>query len=295
MSNILPVLLTWLRETGLAIILIIISTFILVRIINYISDKIFSAVKEKKKDDEEFGKRSETLKSIFRNVWTVIICILAVIIILDELGIDIGPILAAAGILGLAVGFGAQSLVKDLISGFFIIMEDQYRVGDVIKIGNEAGIVEKMTLKMTILRDLAGNVHYISNGDIGVVTNMTKGYSRYIFEIGVAYREDVDEVMKIMKQVDEDLRADPEFSHDIIEPLEIFGLDKFADSALIIKARITTRPIKQWRIGREYNRRLKKAFDKNNIEIPFPHLTLYMGKDKKDQSPPLNITLEKEK
>lgn len=295
MNNILPILITWIRETGLTILLITVGTFILIRVINYLSDKIFAAVREKKSDDEEFGKRSDTLNSIFRNVWVIIICAVAVIIILGELGINIGPILAAAGILGLAVGFGAQSLVKDLISGFFILMEDQYRVGDVIRIEDKSGIVEKMTLKMTVLRDLAGNVHFISNGDIGVVTNMTKGFSRYLFEIGVAYREDVDEVMKIMKQVDENLRKDPEFKNDILEPLEIFGLDTFADSALIIKARITTKPIKQWRIGREYNRRLKKAFDQNNIEIPYPHLTLYMGKDKQDQSPPLNVILEKEK
>jgi len=294
MNNILDVLLTWFRETGLGIVLIVIGTFILIRIVNYLSDKIFSAVREQKKGDKEFGKRSDTLNSIFRNLWTIIICSIAVIIILSEIGIDIGPILATAGVLGLAIGFGAQSLVKDLISGFFILMEDQYRVGDVIQIGDKAGVVEKMTLKLTILRDLAGNVHFISNGDIDVVTNMTKGYSRYVFEIGVAYRENVDEVMKIMKQVDEDLRADPDYTDDIIEPLEIFGLDKFADSAIIIKARITTEPIKQWRVGREYNRRLKKAFDENDIEIPFPHLTLYMGKDKKDQSPPMNVKIEKE-
>ncbi|MFO7889780.1 MAG: mechanosensitive ion channel family protein [bacterium] len=294
MNSILQTLFSWMKETGLSILFIIVGTFVLIRIIHYLSDKIFTSVRDKKKYDVEFSKRSNTLNSIFNNVWTIIICSVAVIIILSEINIDIGPILAAAGILGLAVGFGAQSLVKDLISGFFILMEDQYRVGDVIQIGDKAGIVEKMTLKLTILRDLAGNVHYISNGDIGVVTNMTKGYSRYVFEIGVAYREDVDEVMKIMKQVDEDLRADPEYKDDIIEPLEIFGLDKFADSALIIKARITTKPIKQWRVGREYNRRLKKAFDQNNIEIPFPHLTLYPGKDKKDQSPPLNVKLEKE-
>ncbi len=294
MENILSFLLKWFRETGLAILLIVIGTFFLIRIVSYLSDKIFKVVKEQRRGDKEFSKRSDTLNSIFRNLWTIIICSIAVIIILSELGLDIGPILATAGVLGLAIGFGAQSLVKDLISGFFILIEDQYRVGDVIQIGDKAGVVEKMTLKMTILRDLAGNVHFISNGDVGVVTNMTKGYSRYVFEIGVAYRENVDEVMKIMKQVDEDLRADPEYKDNIIEPLEILGLDKFADSAIIIKARITTEPIKQWRVGREYNRRLKKAFDENDIEIPFPHLTLYMGKDKKDQSPPMNVRIEKE-
>jgi small conductance mechanosensitive channel len=166
-------------------------------------------------------------------------------------------------------------------------------VGDVVEIAGKTGIVERMNLKMTILRDLAGNVHFVPNGEINVVTNMTKGYSRYVFDIGVAYREDVDEVMNIMKAVDEEMRNDPEFAKDILEPLEIFGLDQFADSALIIKARTTTKPIKQWRVAREFNRRLKKKFDERNIEIPFPHLTLYMGKDKQDQSPPLYVFIEK--
>ena len=212
--------------------------------------------------------------------------------ILEELGVEIGPILAAAGVLGLAVGFGAQSIIKDIISGFFILLEDQIRVGDVVKIAGKGGIVENVNLKMTTLRDLSGNVHYIPNGEIGVVTNMTKGYSRYVFEIGVAYREDVDEVIEVIKLVDESLRNDPEFGSDILEPIEILGLDQFADSALIIKARTKTKPIKQWRVAREFNRRLKKKFDEKDIEIPFPHITLYMGQDKQGQSPPVHVSLE---
>jgi small-conductance mechanosensitive channel len=211
---------------------------------------------------------------------------------LKKLGVEIGPILAAAGIVGLAVGFGAQSLVKDVISGFFILLEDQIRVGDVVQVSGKGGLVERINLKTTILRDLAGNVHYVPNGNIDVVTNMTKEYSRYVFDIGVAYREDVDEVVEVIREIDGELRNDPAFKDDIIEPIEVLGLDQFADSALIIKARTTTKPIKQWYVAREFNRRLKKKFDERNIEIPFPHITLYMGQDKKGQSAPLHVAVE---
>jgi small-conductance mechanosensitive channel len=146
-----------------------------------------------------------------------------------------------------------------------------------------------MTLRMVVLRDLAGNVHYVRNGQIQVVTNMTKEYGRYVFDIGVAYREDVDEVIEVVKEVDEDLRRDPKFRDDILEPIEILGLDQFADSAVIIKARTKTKPIMQWAVGREFNRRLKKKFDEKNIEIPFPHMTVYMGQDKEGKSPPLHV------
>jgi small conductance mechanosensitive channel len=246
-----------------------------------------------RKDDVEFKKRADTLGSVIRYVLNIGIVVIAIIMIMGELGIEIGPILAAAGVLGLAVGFGAQSLVKDIISGFFILLQDQIRVGDVVQIAGKSGLVEDVNLKMTILRDLAGNVHYIPNGEINVVTNMTKGYSRYVFDIGVAYREDVDEVMEVMRKVDEEMRNDPEFQKDILEPLEILGLDQFGDSALIIKARTTTKPIKQWRVAREFNRRLKKKFDELNIEIPFPHVTLYMGQDKNGQAPPMTVSMEK--
>ena len=222
----------------------------------------------------------------------VLILIVATMIILKELGVEIGPLLAAAGIVGLAVGFGAQSLVKDVISGFFILLEDQVRVGDVVQIAGKTGVVEKIHLKTTILRDLSGNVHFVPNGQIDSVTNMTKEYSRYVFDIGVAYREDADEVMNVIKEVDEELRKDPAFKDEILEPIEVLGLDEFADSAIIIKARTTTKPIKQWYVGREFKRRLKKKFDEKDIEIPFPHVTLYMGQDKQGQSPPVHVSLE---
>ena len=192
----------------------------------------------------------------------------------------------------LAIGFAGQSLVKDVMNGFFILLWDQIRVGDVVEVSGRGGLVERINLKMTVLRDLAGNVHFVPNSNIDVVTNMTKDYSRYVFDIGVSYREDVDEVTEVLKEIDAELRNDPDFKEDILEPLEIFGLNKFDDFAIIVRARIKTKPIKQWRIGREFNRRLKKKFDEKDIEIPFPHRTIYMGQDKKGEAAPMRIFTE---
>lgn len=275
----------------LHIVLIIILTWIALRLTKRISDRLIHLI-IRQKEDEEFKKRTKTLGSVVRYAIIFVILTISGITLLRELGIDIGPILATAGIGGLAIGFGAQSLVKDIISGFFILLQDQMRVGDVVEIGSKGGVVEKISLKTTVLRDLAGNVHYIPNGQIDMVTNMTKEYSRYVFDIGVAYREDVDEIMRIIKEIDEEMRSDPEFKDDIIEPIEVLGVDRFANSAVIIKARTTTLPIKQWRVAREFNRRIKKRFDELKIEIPFPHVTLYMGEGKDGKAPPLHVVKE---
>jgi small conductance mechanosensitive channel len=278
-----------LLTNGLRIVLIVVLTLLVLKFIQTFSRWMFDKLTKTK--DEEYKKRAETLSSIIRYLLSIGIIIIAVIILLSEFGINIGPLLASAGIIGLAVGFGAQQLVQDIISGFFIFLEDQIRVGDVVQIADKGGLVEKITLRMIILRDLAGNVHYVRNGQINVVTNMTKEYSRYVFDIGVAYRENVDEVIEVINEVDEELRNDPEFKDDILEPIEILGLDQFADSALIIKARTKTKPIQQWRVARAFNRLLKKKFDERNIEIPFPHITLYMGQDKQGKAPALNVEM----
>ncbi|MCD6308430.1 MAG: mechanosensitive ion channel family protein [Candidatus Latescibacteria bacterium] len=278
----------WLLTSGLRIAVILAIMLVAFRVSRYASNRVFGTFAKDR--DEEYRKRADTLSSLFRYIVRLVILAVASVMILDELGIDIGPILAAAGIMGVAVGFGAQHLVQDIISGFFILIEDQVRVGDVVEISGHAGLVEKINLRMTILRDLSGKVHYIRNGHIDVVTNMTKEFSFYVFDIGVAYRENVDDVIEVMKKVDGELRADPEFADDILEPLEVLGLDEFADSAVIVKARTKTKPIKQWRIGREYKRRLKKRFDEMDIEIPFPHVTLYMGREKDGAAPPVNAT-----
>ena len=288
----MPKILEWSLSNGIKIVLTVILTLIALKIAKGLSNRFIVLVLKHGEEDEEFQKRTQTLGSIVRYTLIITILIVGTMIILREVGIEIGPLIAAAGIVGLAVGFGAQSLVKDVITGFFILLEYQIRVGDVVEIAGKTGIVEKMNLRTTMLRDLAGNAHYVPNGAIDAVTNMTKEYSRYVFDIGVAYREDVDEVMNVIKEVDEELRKDPAFKDDILEPLEVLGLDQFADSAIIIKARTTTKPIKQWYVGREFNRRLKKKFDEKDIEIPFPHVTLYMGQDKQGQSPPVHVSLE---
>ncbi len=282
---------TSLLRSGFHILIILLLAWIALKMAKKLSQGLVRFV-TRQKEDEEFQKRTRTLGEVVRYVIVLVVFAVATMTVLKELGIDIGPVLAAAGIVGLAVGFGAQSLVKDVISGFFILLEDQIRVGDVINIADKGGLVEKVGLRTTVLRDLQGNVHYVPNGNISVVTNMTKEFSRYVFDIGVAYREDVDEVIEVIKGIDEEMRQDPEFRDDIIEPIEIMGLDQFANSAIVIRARTTTLPIKQWRVGREFNRRIKKKFDELNIEIPFPHVTLYMGEGKDGKSPPLRVVKE---
>ncbi len=271
--------LSWLLSSGIRIVFILLGMIILLKLAGLFSRKIFSVV-QKNKDNIEAVKRTDTLSAIVRYILKVSILVVSALLILGEIGIEIGPILAAAGVLGLAVGFGAQSLVKDVISGFFILLEDQIRVGDVIIIAGKAGLVEKIDLRLSTLRDLEGRVHYVPNGQIDVVTNLTKEFSYYVFDISIAYKEDIDHVIDVIKVVGDELRSDPDFKPDIIGDLEVFGLDKFADSALIVKARIKTKPIKQWGIAREFNRRLKIKFDEENIEIPFPHLKIYTGNEK---------------
>jgi len=284
----------WLLTGGLRILVIIALMLIALRLAKVFSKRMFG-IFLKKDVESEARKRARTLGSLFRYVMVVTILITAFVMVLGELGIKIGPILAAAGVVGLAIGFGSQHLVEDIISGFFILLDDEIRVSDYIQTADKDGIVERVNLRMTVLRDFSGNVHYIRNGRVDIVTNMTKEYSRYVYDIGVAYREDVDEVFEVIRQVDEKMREDPEYSQYILEPIEVMGLDRFADSALIIKARTKTKPIKQWRVAREFNRRLKKAFDERNIEIPFPHVTLYAGQDKQGQAAPVHVVINKGK
>lgn len=281
----------WLVGNGLKIVIIIALTFAALKAATLLAGRMVTIL-SRGKEDYESKKRADTLSSVIRWVLRTAILLVATVMLLGQVGVQIGPIIAAAGVVGLAVGFGAQNLVQDVISGFFLLLEDQVRVGDVVVLGDKGGLVEKITLRMVILRDFNGNVHYVRNGKIDVVTNMTKEYSYYVFDIGVAYREDADEVSAVMAGVGKELQNDPAFKDDIVAPLEIVGVDKFADSAVVIKARFKTKPIKQWRIGREYNRRLKKKFDELNIEIPFPHITLYPGKDKKGDSPTLKVEMQ---
>lgn len=291
-ENIIDMIKHWLLSSGLRILIIVVIAFVVYFILRFFVEKWIQFVSASK-EERELEKRANTLYSLLKTIIKIALSLIVGAMILEEFGVKIGPLLAAAGVVGIAIGFGSQRLVEDVISGFFILFENQVRIGDYIQTAGMSGEVEKVGLRSIILRDFSGNVHFIRNGKIDFITNMTKDYSRYVFKIGVAYKENVDEVAKLMKEVDSELRTDAEFSEDILEPLEIMGLDEFADSAVIIKARTKTKPQKQWRIAREFNRRLKICFDKNNIEIPFPHVTLYMGQEKDGSSAPLNIKTDK--
>jgi len=234
----------------------------------------------------ELSARAKTLLPLLRKALLVVVSTIVGFIVLSEIGVNIGPLLAGAGVIGLAIGFGSQTLVKDVITGVFILAENQFAVGDVVRVSDKAGLVEDITIRTIRLRDLGGNVHMIPFSSVGMVENMTKDFSRYVFEVGVAYREDVDEVIEVLRDLGAEMQEDDYYGPLINQPLEIMGLDKFADSAVVIRARFTTKPIKQWEVGREFNRRMKRKFDELGIEIPFPHQTIYFGEDKSGAAPP---------
>jgi small-conductance mechanosensitive channel len=266
------------------IIIMVIALLIVLRVVRFFVSRLKKVLIKKAEKDEtvdtvEAEKRINTLTGIVLGAVRIVLYTVFIIMLLSKFGIDVGPLLASAGILGLAIGFGAQELVRDYISGFFMLLENQVRAGDVAIINGTGGLVEKIELRTISLRDFSGTVHIFQNGKISSLSNMTKDWSAMVFDIGVAYKENVDQVIEIMKQVGDDLRNDENFGPNILEPIEVFGLDKFNDSALVIKARLKTKPIQQWTIGREYRRRLKIAFDAQNIEIPFPHTTVYWGKE----------------
>lgn len=240
----------------------------------------------------ETSKRVETLIMLIRQAVSLALWIVLLLVILKEIGVDIAPILAGAGILGLAVGFGAQNLVRDVISGFFFILENQVRVGDVAIINGTGGLVDAVNFRTIVLRDLSGTVHVFPNGTINTLSNMTHTWSAWVFDVGVAYKEDTDRVTDVIKDVGRQMREDSNFGPQIIEDIEVFGVNKLADSAVEIKGRIKTRPIQQWNVGREFQRRIKYAFDEQGIEIPFPHRTIYRG----EASPPFELEVfEKDK
>lgn len=243
-------------------------------------------------DDREAAKRAETLGRVFRYLVAVVVTLIAGMLVLGELGVSVAPILGAAGVVGLAVGFGAQTLVRDYFTGFFLLLENQIRQGDVVKLGDHAGLVEEVTLRYVQLRDYDGHVHFVPNGQITTVVNMSRGYAQAVVDVGVAYRENVDEVMTVMREVGRELRAVPEFGARILDELEIAGVERWADSAVVIRCRFKCQPLEQWTVRREYLRRLKAAFDARGIEIPFPHVTVYAGQDKAGHAPawPLQLS-----
>jgi len=272
-------------KTGLRVVLILLVAWA----VRSLLDKLLKRLKKhlharglsEAESQAESTKRVETLIMLVRQAATVVLWLVVGLVALKETGVEIAPILASAGIVGLAVGFGGQNLVRDVISGFFIILENQIRVGDVATINGTGGLVEEINFRTIILRDLGGVVHIFPNGAITTLSNLTKEWSAYVFEIGVAYRENTDEVVTILKELGRELRRDTVFGPMVIEDPEIFGVERLDNSAVVIKGRIKTVPIQQWAVGREFLRRVKLAFDARSIEIPFPHQTIYFGEASK--------------
>ncbi|HLN87989.1 MAG TPA: mechanosensitive ion channel family protein [Candidatus Limnocylindrales bacterium] len=216
------------------------------------------------------GQRIKTLSSVLWTIANGFLWFIVVMIVLSQFGINVGPILAGAGVFGLAAGFGAQHLVRDLVSGFFLLLENQIRVGDTAIINGTTGLVEAVTFRTVVLRDQAGVVHVFPNGTINTLANATMDWSAYVIDVAVSYKEDTDRVTAIMRRVADEMRTEAEYHHLMLEPIEIFGVDNFSEASLTIKARFKTQPSHQLTIGREYRRRLKKAFDAEGVEMPAP-------------------------
>jgi moderate conductance mechanosensitive channel len=270
--------LTWLRNTPDETILFaiigrlavvgftILGAWILIRLTRVVADRVVKFVED---DDpsavNEREKRARTLAGIFKGVAKVVIIIVATITIMAELNIPTAPLIASAGVAGLAISFGAQNLIRDVIGGFFILLENQFKVGDVIRAAGVSGVVEDMNLRVTVLRDTDGAAHFIPNGEIKLVSNLAKEWARAVINVGIAYTENVDRVLGILNQVGEQLKKETPWASSILEPPQVLGIESFDQSQIAIRILIKTRPLKQWEIGREYRRRVKAVFDQNKI------------------------------
>jgi len=263
-------------DEALQIALILAGSGLLMRAVRILADRFVKFVQD---DDpltsNQREQRAITLAGIFKSVSKIVIVLVAGLTILQILGINTAPLIAGAGVAGLAISFGAQNLIRDFISGFFILLENQYKVGDVIRAAGVSGQVEDMNLRITVLRDLEGVAHFIPNGEIKVVSNLPKEWSRAVINAGVAYKENLDRVVGVLNTVGQELSRDPVFGQGILEPPQVLGVENFGDSQVTLRIVTKTRPLKQWETGRELRKRIKAAFDREGIEMPFPHRVVY--------------------
>ncbi len=268
-------------QSGIRIVLIFIAGYVGVRIVSFLlqqKERFLIATREPTETvPGTIRKRMKTITGILTTIARFAIWTVVFITMLDQMGINIAPLITGAGIMGIAIGFGAQTLVHDFISGFFMLMEDQISIGDEAILNGTRGWVEAITFRTVVLRDMAGVVHVFRNGTITTLSNMTKVWSAYVVDVPVSYKEDTDRVVEVMKQVAEEMRRDQDYQKKIIEPIEVFGVDSFDPSGVTIKARLKTIPAEQSNMGREYRRRLNKAFATHGIEIPFPHSSIHFG------------------
>ena len=275
-------ILPWLLSHGLRIVIIVVGAYFLNKIINKVVERsIRSAILPRNFVSKAAEtKREDTLIRIFSGTIKIVIFSIAILMVLSELGLEIGPILAGAGILGLAVGFGGQYLIRDIITGFFMIIENQYRIGDVVNFDGTGGLVEDISLRMTTLRDLDGTVHHVPHGDIKRVANLSKYFARINMNIGIAYNSNLEHVIAVVNQTGTELASDPAWKEFIIKAPQFLRVDDFADSAIIIKILGETQPIKQWDVSGEFRKRIKIAFDREGIEIPFPQVVVHQAQTK---------------
>ncbi|MFH1551397.1 MAG: mechanosensitive ion channel family protein [bacterium] len=270
----------WFYAHGARIIVILLGAYLLRRFAGVIVEKIMrkAVVSDNFLTPEAEVKREDTLIRVFNGAIKFIIWAGVILMILSEMGVNIGPLLAGAGIIGIALGFGAQYIVRDFITGLFIIFENQYRVGDVIKIGEISGMVEDINLRMTVVRDIDGAVHHIPNGEISVASNLTKQFARVNLKIGVSYDSDIEKVTKVVNMVGQELANDIKWKDSINKAPEFIRVDDFADSAVIIMIQGEVKPLQQWAVAGELRKRIKIAFDKENIEIPFPQRVIHQAR-----------------
>ena len=281
-TPVLAVVGAWLLGHGIRILIIVLLSYLGYRVVKIITPRVverFIAVRGKgRRAKAELAKRSRTLSSVLTHTIGVIIAVIAAFMVLSEIGIDITPLLAGAGVAGVAIGFGAQSLIRDIISGFFIMVEDQFNVGDVAQVAGITGLVEGLNLRRTLLRDLDGILHVVPNGEIRVASNFTKMWSRAHLNISVAYKEDLDRVMAVIRKTWEGMAEEPDWAPFLISKTPwLLRVNEFGDSGIVIKVVGETQPMKQWDVMGELRRRIKRVFDEQGIEIPWPHVKLYMG------------------
>jgi small-conductance mechanosensitive channel len=253
------------------IALIVAAAYIAVKLLratlNRLEFLLIRATQRTSGSPEAAAKRIKTLTSVLWTIGSGLLWFVVVLMALGQFGVNIGPILAGAGVVGLAVGFGAQHLVRDLVSGFFLLLENQIRVGDMAIINGTSGLVESITFRTVVLRDQAGVVHVFPNGTINTLANATLDWSAYVIDVAVSYRQDTDKAMDLMRRVADEMRTEEEYGLLMLEPIEIFGVDNFTGAAVIIKARFKTQPSQQYSVGREFRRRLLKAFDAEGVEL----------------------------
>jgi moderate conductance mechanosensitive channel len=277
-------------KTSFRLVLIIVAAYVGVRLLRLAFDRVEVVLVRGGLPLETVpGATALRIRTLMSVLWTLavgLIWFLAFMTMLGQIGINIAPLLASAGVVGLAVGFGAQNLVKDLVSGFFLILENQIRVGDVAVINGTGGMVESISFRTIVLRDEAAVVHVFPNGSVTTLSNMTKDWSAYVINIGIAYKEDTDRVVEVMRRVAEELRADPKYGSLMLEPIDVLGVDGFAETAVTIKARLKTLPLQQFTVGREYRRRLKKAFEAERIEMPASQRILCISEPAQTSSAP---------